>query len=145
MFYVLGSAAVYDIKYTPVYDSGRVHRRVSLEYLTPCSPFEDVIPEGIKRCRSSVAVLPPSPPKIDDRLPIEKLKDALITGSRRGKKKGWHRRTLGWSTGSQLNGKETRQFTIELLLLEQHLKEATAVESKNKNLKRLKKMVILSR
>lgn len=31
---------------------------------------------------------------VDDRLPIQKLCDALILGARRGKTKGWHRRTL---------------------------------------------------
>ena len=136
----VGGAALYDVKYTPVYDGGRIHRRIPLSCLTSCSPFDDILPEGAKRRRRQVVVTPPPPlPKIDDRLPIEKLRDALIEGLRRGKKKGWYRRTLGWDTGSWLNDREKKQFTIELLLLEQHLNETTVVTDRTNNLKRYKK------
>ena len=119
----VGGAAIYDVKYTPVYDGGRTHRKISLDFLTPCTPFDDIITNVTKRKRkltqSSVISIPPQPS--DNRLPIDKLKDALILGSRRGKKKGWHRRTLGLQTGKQFNDKEMQQFQIELLLLEQSL------------------------
>ena len=127
----VGGAAIYDVKYTPVYDGGRTHRKISLDFLTPCTPFNDIITNKTKRKRkqtqSSVisTLLQPS----DNRLLIDKLKDALILGSRRGKKKGWHRRTLVLQTGRQFNDKEMQQFQIELLLLEKSLSTSNMLRS----------------
>ena len=120
----VGGAAVYDVRFTPAYDGGRIHRRITLDHLTSCSPFDDLIAEGYKRARKQTAVTVTShlpQPKVDTRSPIQKLTDALISASRRGKKEGWHRRSLGLQTGKQFNKKETQQFTIELMLLEQYL------------------------
>ena len=44
---------------------------------------------------------------------------------------GWHRQALGLSTGKQLSEKETQQFQIDLILLEQHLSESTMVKAVN--------------
>ena len=97
----VGGAAIYDVKFTPAYDSGRIHKAISLGYLTSCSPFDDIIAEGTKRRRrqTEISTIPTPSQLVDDRLPIDKLRDALVVGSRRGKKKGWHRRTLGLQTG----------------------------------------------
>ena len=132
MCHGVGGAAVYDMKYTPWYDGGQTHRKIRLDYLAPCSPFDDLVPDGIACARNVVLVSAPSQPKSDNRLPIDKLKDALIIGSRRGKKKGWHRRALGLGTNIRMNKMERQQFLVELLLLEQHLNEATVVDSKKK-------------
>ena len=60
-----------------------------------------------------LSTVPPPSHLEDERLPVDKLKDALIVGSRRGKKMCWHRRALGLSTCKQLNEKETQQFQIK--------------------------------
>ena len=119
----VGGAAIYDVKFTPAYDSGRIHKAISLSYLTSCSPFDDIIAEGKKQRRrqTQISTIPTPSQLVDDRLPIDKLRDALVVGSRQGKKTGWHRRTLGLQTGKQFNNKETQQFQIELILLEQLL------------------------
>ena len=45
----VGIAALYNVKYTPAYDGGRTHKRIKLGDLTPCSPFDNCVPEDSKR------------------------------------------------------------------------------------------------
>ena len=112
-------AAFYSVKYTPAHDGGRTHKDIQLSVLTPYSPFDDVLQEDMKRSRKSTDPVPELEEEVlDDRLPIQKLCDALILGARRGKTKGWHRRTLGLGASRYLNNDKERQFQIELLIFE---------------------------
>ena len=89
------------------------------------------MPPETKRARKSSA---PEPELVeeasDDRLPIQKLCDALILGAR--KQKVWHRRTLGLGNRRYLNTDEEQQLSTELMLLEQHLNEPSVQELKAK-------------
>ena len=128
----VGLAAFYTIKYTPAHDGGRIHKRVHLAELTPCSPFDNTLPEDSKRARKSPDPVPELEEEVrDDRLPIQKLCDALVLGARRGKMKGWYRRTLELGNRRYLNDNEERQFKIELLMFEQHLNEPSVKQLKH--------------
>ena len=123
----VGIAAYYSIKYTPAFDGGSTHKQVQLGDLTPCSPFDEFLPPETKRARKSSA---PEPELVeeapDERLPIQKLCDALVLGTR--KQKGWHRRTLGLGNRRYLSADEEQQLSTELMLLEQHLAEPSVQE-----------------
>ena len=78
-----GLAAFYSVKYTPAHDGGRTHKDIQLGDLTPCSPFDDVLQEDTKRSRKSTDPVPELEEEVlDDRLPIQKICDALILGAR---------------------------------------------------------------
>ena len=119
-----GAAAFYSVKFTPAYDGGRTHKQVRLGDLTCCSPFDECLPENTKRVRKSAVPEPELVEEVpDDRLPIQKLCDALVLGARRGKSKGWHRRSLDLGNGRYLRDDEEQQFKTELMILEQYLDE----------------------
>ena len=128
----VGLAALYSVKYTPAFDGGRVHKQVRLGDLTPCSPFDECLAEESRRKRKPVIPEPELVEEVvDDRLPIQKLCDCLITGARRGKAEGWHRRALQLGNGRYMNPEEQRQFRTELMLLEQHLAEPSVQKLKH--------------
>ena len=47
----VGGAAFYSVKYTPAHDGGRIHKKIPLSDLTPCTPFDNFPAESIKRTR----------------------------------------------------------------------------------------------
>ena len=86
----VGVAAYYTVKFTPAYDGSRVHKQVRLGHLTPCSPLSDWFPEDLKRKRKAAIPEPELEDEApDDRLPIQKLYNALVSflGQGEGRRK----------------------------------------------------------
>ena len=84
------------MKYTPAYDGEWTHKKISLSELTPCVPFDNLPPDSAKRTQKRLfEEVTEKEVRIDKRLLIKKLCDALILGARRGKGKGWYRKSLG--------------------------------------------------
>lgn len=67
--------------------------------------------------------------------------DALVLGARRGKAKGWHRRTLRLGNKRYFNDAKEKQLHTELVLLRQHLNESGVVKENKEERIRYKKQV----
>jgi len=113
----VGAATIASVKYDAAFDSGRMHKDISFESITPAVFGQDFEAKKAKRVKVErdmyTPPLPsPKPSSLEDdtRLPVEILVDKLTRAASTNQKKGWHREELGLSDGIRLN--HTRRISF---------------------------------